>query len=183
MKATLISFLICICYCTSAQIKISKDGKGFNSYFQKMEKGNFVGHADGIMLFEYSDGTKFSSSFSQDLAQLNILPDAKEIYDVSTKNYIIKNNNIQIKYSTYNWANALFITIGDKIYSYTLFDGDCSRVINGLDYKYIQAGDTELLVIHFSDKVGLCSTKGYTSPVFYIQKGSTIIFYIKKKLL
>jgi hypothetical protein len=181
MKFTLFAFLICISVCTPAQPpKTINNDKGFNSCFQKIEKGYFFGYADGLMQFEYNDGTKFLASFSKDSAHLDIVPDPYNVYDVSTKKYIVKNNDIQLEYYTYGGSNALIITKGSNKYTLSLISGACILVINGLDYKYILNGGTELLIIHFSDRIGLYATEGYTSPEFYVLKGSTLIFHIKK---
>jgi len=152
----------------------------FNSSFQKLAKGKFKGFADGLLQFENIDGKILSVSFSKDSAYLDIVADKNDVYDVSSKNYSVKTGDTQIKYSTYFRANALFVTIGNNIYTLSLFDGSCSGVIKGLDYEYIPNGEAELLIIHFSDKVGLCATNCYTSPVFFVLKGSTLIFHIKK---
>lgn len=180
MKITLVTYFLCIVFNISAQTNWHIRGKGFNSCFQKLEKGYFSGYANGLLQFECNDGTKFLASFSKDSAQLNILPDPNKVYDVSSKNYNVKNKDVQIEYSTYNLANALSITIGSNKYALSLFDGACWDVINGLEYEYVLNGERELLIIHFSDRVKLSDLKCDTPQVFYIQKGSTLIFNIKK---
>lgn len=180
MKFTLISILLCISLYTTAQTKFYKDSEGFNSCFQKLEKGYFIGNVDGLLQFESNDGTKYSDSFSMDTAYLEIIPDANKIYDVSTKRYFVKNSEIEFEYCTYGGSNALFITKGFHKYTLSLIDGACIYIIKGLNYKYVIDGETELLIIHFSDKIGLCSTGCYTSPDFYVLKGSTLIFTIKR---
>jgi hypothetical protein len=186
MKITLFLILFFICICISAQPpRYNINAKKFDSIFQNLDSANLRGYAEGLIQFEYSDGTKLSTSFSKDSAYLQINHDPFEIYDVSTKNYIIWNNEIIIRYSTYNLANAFFITIGGRNFKFSLIDGACMGVIGGLDYEYLLTGDRELLKLHFSDKVGLYAEKGYPSkeayvPELFILKGSTLIFSVKK---
>ena len=180
MKIYLFIAAICISVCSSAQSKWYKDGQGFKSCFQKLEKGNFDGSIVGILQFEYQNGDKLTSTFSNDTAQLTIVPDPNSIYDISFKNYMAKTNNLQLLYRTYGYANALEMTIGGKTYYLSLIDGACLGVINGLDYEYVSNNKTELLIVHFSNDIGLCATKCYTVPELFIKKGSTLIFTIKK---
>ena len=179
MKALLFTILICIFYDISAQDTIYKNSKGFNSYFTELKTGHFSGYVDGLLQLEHYNGTKVLISFTRDSAQLNIIPDSLEIYDVSTKQFIAKNSKIQIDYSTYGASNALVITEDVFSYKLSLISGACIFVINGLDYEYVMDGEYELLIIHFSRRVGL-TVAGAISPDIYIQKGSTLIFHIKK---
>ena len=188
MKTTLFSILISYSIYTSAQVspKYHYNLKGFNTCFQNTKKGYFNGDASGMMQFEFKDSIKFLTSFSKDSAHLNILPDPYEIYDISTKVYsVILNNNILVEYRTYSKANAFLISVKGYVYKLDLIDGACFAVIDGLDYEYVQDEDRELLIIHFTDKVGLYEQKNYAGAQFYIPnlfvlKGSTLIFNIKK---
>jgi hypothetical protein len=179
MRALLFTILICIFYDISAQTDIYKYGKGFNSYFNNLKTGHFSGYVDGFLQLERYSGTKVLTSFTKDSAQLKIIRDSLEIYDVSTKHYIAKNSEIQIDYSTYSASNALVITEDNLKYKLNLISGACMLVITGLDYEYVMDGEYELLIIHFSDRVGL-TVAGAIIPDIYVQKGSTLIFHIKK---
>jgi hypothetical protein len=180
--AFIFTILICASFYVSGQkeIRLSEDDFRFNSYFQKLAKGNFEGYANGLLQLEYDNGKTFSVAFSKDTVQLDVKPDLNEIYDVSSKNYLVKNKDIRIEYTTYHWSNAITIILGSKKYKLSSIDGTCEGIINGLDYQYIPIGDKELLIINFSDKVGLRSTKGYTLPDLFIKEGSTLLLYVKK---
>jgi len=179
MKALLFTILICIFFDISAQNDIYKYGKGFNSYFNNLKTGHFSGYVDGFLQLERYSGKRVLTSFTKDSAQLNIIRDSLEIYDVSTKHYIAKNSEMQIDYSTYSASNALVITEDNLKYKLNLISGACMLVITGLDYEYVMDGEYELLIIHFSDRVGL-TVAGAIIPDIYVQKGSTLIFHIKK---
>jgi hypothetical protein len=190
MKTTFISVLLCMSFCLQAQFQSLNNSKGFSSYFQERAKGTFSGYAEGLLQFEYKDGSKILASFSKDSAQLDIIPDPYTVYDVSSKNYIVESNGVEIKYSTYHHANAFIINTIKGLNGFTLFDGWSMDVIAGLDYEYIQKDHEELLILHFSEKVALVSictlnsivAYGMTtsSPEVYVLKGSTLIFHIRK---
>lgn len=187
MKIPLFSILLCISIYASGQVipKYNYNTKNFDTYFRNIKKGNFRGFANGLMQFEYKDSIKFIASFSKDSAQLNFEPDLNEIYDVSYKQYFVRTNDVRIEYRTYSKANAFFITTRNKTFSISIIDGACMGVIAGLDYEYVPDGDKELLIIHFSDNVGLYEDKHYYSPesyfpVLFVLKGSTLIFNITK---
>ena len=129
MRFSIFTLLLCISVYVGAQTKWYKDGAGFNSYFQKLDKGHFIGTVNGILQFETEEGNNYSTLFSKDTAFLEIRPDPNEIYDVSYKTYLAKNSDIQFEYSTYNYANALFITKDKRKYQLSLFDGACKGLL------------------------------------------------------
>ena len=180
MKIYFFIVAFCLSFCLSAQTNWHKDGHGFNSCFQKIEKGSFIGKATGVVQIEYKNGDSFISAFNKDSARLDIVPDLNSIYDISYKDYKSTNNDLQLLYRTYGYANAIVLSIGSKEYYLSLIDGGCDLVINGLEYEYITINDSELLILHFSCDVGLCTTKCYTVPELFIKMGSTLIFNIRK---
>src|SRR5690606_27247389 len=119
-------------------------------------------------------------AFSNKPAYLNLIPDINEIYDVSFKNYTIETDSIKIEYGTYAYANAIALTYNGFKYELNLFDGACIYVINGLEYNYYEQDEYELLILNFSDNVGLHSGRCLTEPFIFIGKGSTLVFKIKK---
>jgi len=179
MKALFFTIMICIFCDISAQDTIYKNFIWYNSYFSHLKTGHFSGYVDGLLQLVHYNGTKDFTSFTRDSAQLNIIPDSLEIYDISTRRYSANNDKIQIDYSTYGGSNAIVITEDGISHKLNLISGACIFVINGLDYEYVMDGEYELLIIHFSRRVGL-TVAGAISPDIYIQKGSTLIFHIKK---
>jgi len=57
------------------------------------------------------------------------------------------------------------------------------KKIAWLQFEYISSIEKELLIIHFSETVGLYITENYTSPELFIQKGSMLIFTIKTQIV
>ena len=91
-----------------------------------------------------------------------------------------KESDFELEYTTYNKANSISVSTKTGDYHLSLIDGACLGVINGLEYEYCDMEKKELLILNFTRDVGLCRTTCYNTPVFFIQKGSTIIFHIFK---
>ncbi|TKG88763.1 hypothetical protein EYV94_26755 [Puteibacter caeruleilacunae] len=180
MKQILAIILAMVSLSTFPQDSRSKDGKGFNSIFQKLKEGKKKGVVTGVLKVKYCDGEVISEVFSESSATLQIKPDANEIYDVSHKTYLTKNDNMKVEYTTYNYANSIKIYTDKEPYHLSLIDGACLGVINGINYQYVQTEDKELLILHFSKDIGLSPGKCFTSAECYILKGSILIFCISK---
>jgi hypothetical protein len=181
MKYILSIVLISISFFVSAQSSLSKEGHVFKSLFQKNIEGQYRGSVKGMLAFESKTGVKSTFSFSEDSVNLNIVLDPDSIYDVSFKNYILKKEDLHLEYRTYAMANALYINLGGTKYQLSLIDGACDNVINGLEYEYKTTPGKELLILNFTDKVGLFVDRSYKDPELFIQKGSTLVFTIDLK--
>ncbi|TKG93619.1 hypothetical protein EYV94_15330, partial [Puteibacter caeruleilacunae] len=90
MKQLFTIVLVMLSLSMFAQDRRSKDGKGFNSIFQKLKEGNKKGVVIGVLKVKYCDGEVVSEVFSESSATLQIKPDPNEIYDVSHKTYLTK---------------------------------------------------------------------------------------------
>jgi hypothetical protein len=156
------------------------EGQGFNSVFQNREKGDYMGKVTGTLQLRFEDGEIEYCTFANSYAELSVRPDKNKIYDVSFKNYTFGNNKIKLRYSTYNLANALTVFISDTEYTTTLIDGACELVLSGLEYKYFDEGETELLLLLFSNDVGLSLGSCNVDPQLFIEKGSTLVLSITK---
>lgn len=179
MRIILITVFLFVFASATAQSDWYKDGTGFNSCFQNLVEGNFSGIADGKLQLITIDGERITTIFSENSASLEIIPDKNEVYDVSNKIYSTRNNDIKVLYKTYAYANEIVITKDKQDYMISLIDGGCDRVINGLDYQYVTTNKKELLIITFSEDVGLFTSRHYDlSPELIIAKGSNIVFSI-----
>jgi len=95
---------------------------------------------------------------------------------------MITDKRIKISYKTYAYANEIIIAKDNKEYQLSLIDGSCEGVIKGLDYQYVTTDEKELLIMTFSEDVGLFTSRHYDlSPELIIAKGSNIIFSIFKE--
>lgn len=177
----IISILLLLPQLTNSQEKFSTEGMEFNSVFQNEVQGNFPGKVTGMLQLESKDGNSDSFSFAESEAKLTIVPDTNVIYDVSYKNYSFDSSKVRFRYSTYNRANALSVFINDAEYTTTLIDGACELVLKGLDYKYFDEGDSELLLLLFNNDVGLSPGSCNGEPEIFITKGSTIAMSISKQ--
>lgn len=188
MKSLISIILLSVSLYSSAQVNWYTDSKEFltneriDSWFHYLKTGLFHGCATGVLHFEDISGSSFSTSFFNDTAYLHITHDSLEIYDVSYKNYVVKNDDIKFQYITYNYANALEITKGDMSFRLMnlIHDGGTFNVINGLDYKFTSKDEYEILKLTFTNTVGLGTTEWYKTPDLYIRKGSVLTIYIMK---
>ncbi|MGM0620212.1 MAG: hypothetical protein ACQETJ_04130 [Bacteroidota bacterium] len=177
----IISILLLLPQLTIPQEKFSTEGLGFNSVFQNEVQGNFQGKVTGILHLESKDGTSDPFSFAGSEVKLTIVPDTNVIYDVSFKNYSFGNDKLRFRYSTYNRANALSVFINGAEYTTRLIDGACELVLKGLDYKYFDEGNSELLLLAFNKDVGLSPGSCNGEPEIFIKKGSTVAMSISKQ--
>jgi hypothetical protein len=160
---------------------ISKDGLGFNSVFQNLGCGNFKGTISGQLKVKDVNGHENSWSFFNGDAVLDIVNDPDTIYDVSQKCYLLEKDDLKLIYTTYAYANSLFISIKGTPFKITLIDGACLGIINGLDYSYLADNDKEILFIFFSKDVGLWpDRKGKKDRELFILKGSMLCFSINR---
>src|ERR1035437_777912 len=161
MKYILSIVLFSISCFVSAQTSLHKNGHGFNSLFKKNIEGQYHGLVKGMLAFESKTGVKSTFSFSEDSVNLKIVLDPDSVYDVSFKNYILIKEGLHLEYRTYAMANALYINFGGTKYQLSLIDGACDVVINGLEYEYKTSQGKELLILNFTDKVGLFADRSY----------------------
>ncbi len=173
---------MCLFFNVYCQNNRSRDGEGFDSFFQNFKKGEFHGKVSGELNLVKLSGEFMKINLNKEKALLQIEPDPNEVYDVSRKIYSCHNgkDNILIKYSTYAWANAFELKINNEIYGLSLIDGGSDLVIKELQYVYKQNEKQEILYLFFTDTVGLSLPHTCEKPIINIQPGSMLIFSIEK---
>jgi len=182
MKHLFILIFLFVSYHALSQDNRSRDGIGFDSYFQNYKKGNFQGQVSGELNLVKSSGESKIINIDKENAILQIVPDSNEVYDVSKKDYFFINQkgNISIKYSTYASANAIALKIDNVLYELSLIDGACDLVIKQIEFVYKQNVKQEVLYLFFTGKVGLSYPRTCDNPTISIQPGSILIFAIEK---
>jgi len=135
----------------------TKYGTGFKSIFQKLDSGEYKGTVNGLLIIQDLNKVETILDFQGSDSKLSIKPDPDKIYDESTKIYKGKttNKNTEIEYRTYYWANAFAIKLNDNWYGLSIIDGDCSFVIDGLEYAYKRDKSTEYLILQFTSEITL----------------------------
>jgi len=156
------------------------NGQGFNSIFQNMKEGKFMGHLSGRLILTGQDGKTIETAFNQTQAQLQIIPDPNNVYDVSRKEYSSTKGDITFTYTTYATANAISITISGQEYGFSFIDGGCDLVFKNLEYEYKPTEKTEQLKLSFTKEIGLSLPKNCGNPVVFIQSGSNLVFDMVK---
>lgn len=155
------------------------NGNGFNSVFQNIESGNFVGSVNGLLIIRNSKGKKMLLDFQGSQAKLVVEKDEYEIYDVSSKNYIgsTTSGKTKVKYQTYGSANSLGIKFNGSYYELSSIDGACDLVIKGLEYFYESEKTTEYLIIKITNEIELIGT----FDSIKVLPNSSLVFAIERK--
>jgi hypothetical protein len=102
-----------------------------------------------------------------------------KIYDISRKDYILKNNRIEIHYSTYGAANCFEIIINKDTCCYNLIDGGCDMVMDGIEWTYSANDYSEKLFLYFSKDTGLWRKQNIISS-YVVKAGSLLCFNINR---
>ncbi len=180
MRALLALLFLLLSFQTYCQSNRSKNGIGFDSFFQSLKEGNFSGEVSGELTLKKASGEEMKYGFQKQSARLDIVTDPNEVYDVSRKVYSCSKGGLSVAYSTYAEANAIEINIDKMTCELSLIDGGCDMVINGLEYVYKQTEKQEMLYLFFTGNVGLSQKRTSTDPVYYVRPGSMLIFTINK---
>ena len=134
-----------------------KDGNGFNTVFKYLKTGEFEGAVNGLLIVKNTNNNETLLDFQGGKAKLFIEMDSSEVYDVSTKVYtgFTTSGKTEIRYETYSAANSMGINISGVWYEFSLIDGACMAVINGLDYTYKTEESIEYLILQFTHEITL----------------------------
>lgn len=145
----LFSFYILNCYSQENEKYIV--GSNFDSVFQKKKEGEFKGTVNGVLFIETPEKSELILDFQAGYAELNIIPDVQEMYDVSYKKYTgqTTSGKTNVYYSTYSSANKFSIEFSSGIFTIGSHDGGSDMVVNGINYSYKNERGCEYLVIWF----------------------------------
>jgi len=143
----LLNFLIINAY--AQEYGKYKIGENFNSIFQNLEKGKFVGTINGVFFIKNTKDKEVILDFQAGKSELNIVRDSSMMYDVSTKEYVgwTTSGKTRIFYSTYSSANKLSIELSTGVFKIGSHDGASDMVVNGINYHYKSELNTEYLVL------------------------------------
>jgi len=134
-----------------------KVGAEFNSVFQDLEEGYFIGTTNGLLIVQSANEKKLLLDFQGSKGALEVIKDEEEVYDVSSKSYsgTTSSGRTEIKYETYASANSIGIHLDDQWFQLSSIDGACDMVIDGLDYFYQSERGAEYLIIRFTKDIEL----------------------------
>jgi hypothetical protein len=153
---------------------------GFYSVFKDLKDGDFPGTLSGT-LFLQKNGAKGVAgyNFLDEKAELHIEYDPDSVYDVSRKHHQFKRQDIQLRYTTYYWANCFEAIIGKDTVCVNMIDGGCDVVIDGLEHTYSADKESERLYLYASKDLGLWKRRTRISS-YVIKKGSLLCFDISR---
>ena len=171
----LLIFLLCTGMMNAQETGL---GKPHNSKFKDYKEGNFEGTVNGVLSVKKEDGSAVIIDFQGSKAQLDVIHDPEEMYDVSTKQFtgFSTSGKTKIVYQFYQGANEFSIVLSNQTFSVGVMDGAHDLVILGLSYNYFQEKGMEYLSLYFEKNIQF-SGKGKSKVT--IQKGSALVFAIK----
>jgi hypothetical protein len=178
----------------------AKTPKPFNTVFAKLRKGDFSGTVNGVLILESENEKQIILDFQGSTANLRIVPDEYEVYDISYKNYtgLTTSGKTKFLYSTYSMGNEIGIVLNNVEFSKTHLDGCSCEVIEGINYNYIEETEYEYLVLYIDKPITLSNwqylIRNDPDPEhiniadlrkkeqkYIVQPSSAIVFAIKKK--
>ena len=83
-------------------------------------------------------------------AYFTIEPDEDDVYDKSYKVYNAHFNDVSVQYSTYAYADVLYLTINKEDYHINEYDGACDSHIKNLRHQYEKTKTGEILTLTFT---------------------------------
>lgn len=175
------------------------EGKAFNSVFQDLKLGNFLGTINGLLIVQ-KNNKEILLDFQGTTANFDIEYDENEMYDVSFKYYkgVTTSGKTNIVYENYASANGLKIYMNNTCFELSGLDGASDMVIDGIDYEYKVEKEWEYLILHFTKKVTLTNyrflleTNSYpkdkdalkkleiSTEKIFILPNSSLVFAIKR---
>jgi hypothetical protein len=152
-----LGLIICISNLAVGQDIPLVNGKVFNSIFQDLTSGEYFGTVNGLLIIKSNNNEDLILDFQGSESKLTIKPDSNEMYDVSWKTYQGKTTSgkTEIEYQTYGSANSIAVKLNDIWFDFSLIDGACYQVINGLKYSYKTDNLTEYLIIRITNEITL----------------------------
>ncbi len=111
-------------------------------------------------------------------AKFLVKPDEDEVYDKTYKIYEANFKGVNVKYTTYAYADAIQLTINKKTYEIGTFDGACDFFIKNLKHQYTKTQMGETLVLTCTKDIPLLNNN--FKRVGTLKKGSVLTFNVKK---
>lgn len=185
--ACLFIIFLSISYAQKVDV-VNNEAGYFESVFKDIKSGTFSGTANGVLFIKNSKEESFILDFQGSVANLEMVEDDDNVYDVSSKNYIgyTTSGKTKIEYETYAMANELIITLSFGTFQAGLIDGACDLLIKGLSYYYKAEKDTEYLILRVEKPIKM--TNFFSLPDnmrskeqnIFLEPNSTLIFAIKR---
>ena len=100
------------------------------------------------------------------------------MYDKSYKVYNAHFNGVSVQYSTYAYADVLYLTINKADYHINDYDGACDSHIKNLRHQYKKTKTGEILTLTCTKDIPLFSDNSNRRVI--LKKGSVLTFNVKK---
>ena len=111
-------------------------------------------------------------------AYFTIEPDEDDVCDKSYKVYNAHFNGVSVQYSTYAYADVLYLTINKEDYHINDYDGACDSHIKNLRHQYKKTKTGEILTLTCTKDIPMFSDN--SNRTVTLKKGSVLTFNVKK---
>lgn len=111
-------------------------------------------------------------------ADFTIEPDEDDVCDKSYKFYNAHFNSVSVQYSTYAYADVLYLTINKEDYHINDYDGACDSHIKNLRHLYKKTKTGEILTLTCTKDIPLFSDNSNRRVI--LKKGLVLTFNVKK---
>ena len=111
-------------------------------------------------------------------AYFTVIPDEDDVCDKSYKVYNAHFNGVSVQYSTYAYADVLYLTINKADYHINDYDGACDSHIKNLRHQYKKTKTGEILTLTCAKDIPLFSDNSNRRVI--LKKGSVLTFNVKK---
>ena len=150
MKKIILSLLLVLsCIATNAQDN-NLDYKSKPAFLNSMF--NKYGTKKRLPMDAYADlhivvGKTIAVKGKASKADFTIEPDEDDVCDKSYKVYNAHFNGVSVQYSTYAYADVLYLTINKEDYHINDYDGACDSHIKNLRHQYKKTKTGEILTL------------------------------------
>ena len=185
---------------TWGQRPAHKEPKPFNTIFAKLKNGDFNGTVNGVLILKSKNGKQLILDFQGSKANLRIVPDKDEVYDISYKKYtgFTTSGKTKFLYSTYSMGNEIGVVLNNVEFAKTHLDGCSCEAIEGINYNYIEEKKYEYLILYIDKPIALTNwqylIRNNPDPeyknmdelkkkkrTYIVQPNSVIVFAIRRK--
>ena len=181
MKKTILSLLLTLsCIATKAQDN-NLDYKSRPAFLRSIFnncKSEIELSMDAYANLHIVAGKTIAIKGKASKADFTVIPDEDNVYDKSYKVYNAHFNGVSVQYSTYAYADVLYLTINKKDYHINDYDGACDSHIKNLRHQYKKTKTGEILTLTCTKDIPLFSD--YSNRRVTLKKGSVLTFNVKK---
>ena len=181
MKKTILSLLLALSYIATNAQDNNLDYKSRPAFLRSIFnncKSEIELSMDAYANLHIVAGKTIAIKGKASKADFTVIPDEDNVYDKSYKVYNAHFNGVSVQYSTYAYADVLYLTINKADYHINDYDGACDSHIKNLRHQYKKTKTGEILTLTCTKDIPLFSD--YSNRRVTLKKGSVLTFNVKK---